>query len=93
MDKYRKRNNPTATIVEAVQLTKESLREVVGLCKGNVVEETDALDPTKKYVGVNFLGWDGMTRASEGDYIIRDAMGDLHVRWPNVFETDFEKVE
>lgn len=93
MDRYRRKEEPLVdTEVEAVQLTATNVGEVVAWCRGVQVEEIDALDATKKYVGVNFSSWNGIQRASEGDYIIKDALGDFHSRWPQAFETQFERV-
>lgn len=93
MDRYRKRSSDGAPEFEAVQLTKENVHEVAHWCVGQEVEEIDALEPDKRYVGLNFLSWNGMHRASEGDYIIKDALGDFHSRWPDSFEQSFERVE
>jgi hypothetical protein len=92
MQKYRKRDNPKAGVIEAVKLTKENVSEVAEWCTGQEVEEIDALDPSIRYVGLNFIAWDGVTRASEGDYIVRDAISEFHLRWADNFERDFEKV-
>lgn len=91
MQQYRRKD--TGAIVEAVQLRKDNVSEVANWCVGQEVEETDALDPDKKYVGVNFISWDGMARASESDYIIKDILGNFVSRWPQPFEEAFEKVE
>ena len=81
------------TTVEAIQLTHDNVTEVADWCTGKEVKEIDALDPKKSYVGLNFLSWNGIVRASEGDYIIRDALGGFHYMWPQRFEENFEKVE
>jgi len=88
-----KRKTGDENEVEAVQLTKDNAHEVAAWCNaGAQVEEIDALEPDKKYVGLNLTSWNGLTRASEGDYIIKDGLGTFHVRWPQNFEADFEKV-
>lgn len=89
---WRKRDSPEAPTVEAVQLTKENVREVAEWCTGKEITEIDSLDPDKKYVGLNFLSWEGMTRAHEGDYIIKDSLGQFTWRWPENFEQSFEEV-
>jgi len=78
-------------VVEAVQLSKENVREVAEWCTGKEVEEIDALDSTKRYVGLNLLTFQGMARASEGDYIAKDNLGDFHIRWAENFTQNFEK--
>lgn len=95
MQKYRRvhEGNTEGVTVHAVQLTKDNVHEVAEWCTGQEVVEIDALDNTKTYVGLNFIGWAGMERASEGDYIIKDNLGDFHSRWPTSFEQYFEKME
>jgi len=93
MQSYKKLNNPNAATIEAVQLTKGNVHEVAEWCTGKEVTEIDALDPTKTYVGINVILWDGLGRVSEGDYLIKDALGEFHVRWADNFERDFGKVE
>ena len=93
MEKYQKRDVPDAPPIRAIQLTKENVKEVAVWCGGREVEEIDALDPEKTYVGLNLSSWSGMVRASEGDYIIKDSLDTFHVRWPGEFEHQFKKVE
>jgi hypothetical protein len=94
MQKYRHRQNTQAQPFEAIQLLPENVNEVMAWIDGTVtqVEEIDSLDPTKRYVGVNFTSWRGPDRASEGDYICKDGLGDFHVRWAENFEHTFEEV-
>lgn len=87
------RRKDTGVVVEAVQITKENVQYVADWCVGQEVEEIDALDTSKRYVGINFISWDGMARASEGDYIIKDPVGNFISRWPHAFEENFERVE
>lgn len=87
------RRKDTGAEVEAVQLTKENVKEVADWCTGQEVTEIDSLDNTKSYVALNFISWDGMARASEGDYIILDPMGNFLSRWGHAFEEAFEKVD
>ena len=91
MQRYK--HKETGVEVEAVQLTKENASEVADWVVGKEVEEIDALDASRHYVGLNFISWDGMARASEGDYIIKDPVGSFLSRWPEAFEANFEKVE
>ena len=92
MDRYVRKNDPRATVVEAVQLTKHNVKEVAEWCVGREVEEIDALDPEKRWVGINVITWEGLKRLSEGDFLVLDAMGDFHIRWPEQFEITFEKI-
>ena len=90
MQLYRRKD--TGAEVEAIQLTKENIQEVAEWCVGQEVKEIDSLDNSKTYVGLNFISWDGMARASEGDYIIKDPLGNFISRWGSSFEETFEKV-
>lgn len=87
------RRKDTGAEVQAVQLRKDNVQEVADWCTGQEVKEIDALDSSKTYVGLNFISWDGMARASEGDYIILDPMGNFISRWGHAFEEAFERVE
>lgn len=91
MQRYRR--SETGAEVEAIQLTKDNITEVADWCTGQEVKEIDSLDPSKTYVGLNFISWDGVARASESDYIIKDELGYFHSRWPHAFDNDFEKVD
>jgi hypothetical protein len=92
MQKYRRKENPDF-VVEAVQLTKANVREVAEWCIGKEIEETDAMDSSIKYVGLNLLTVvEGIRRASEGDFVVQDVIGGFHVRWPDNFLRDFEEV-
>ena len=94
MDYYRYRKSSHDYVVEAVQLTKENVKYVAEWCGGVEVEEIDALDASRRYVGLNLLTEEsGYIRASEGSYIVKDPAGYFHVAWQGRFEHDFEKVD
>lgn len=97
MDRYQRRparglkTGKEGQVVEAVQLTKENVDQVIEWCDGTGVEEIDALDSEKRYVGINIPSWGGVVRASEGDFVIKDHLGEFHTRWPDHFNNMFEK--
>lgn len=92
MDSYQDKNR--GRFVTAVQLTKENAEDVAKWCSGHIVEEIDSLEPDKTYVGINLRAWHGdVARASEGDYILQDSLGEFLIRWPVEFESTFKKVE
>lgn len=72
----------------AVQLTKENASDLAKWCGGRIVEESDALSPQKKYVGINVPIFDGPKRLSEGDYLARNRDGQFSV-WA---ERSFTKI-
>jgi hypothetical protein len=93
MQSFRKRDSETGVLVEAVKLTSENVKQVADWCNGTEVKEIDALDSSKTYVGINFLSWEGLARASEGDYIVKDHLDEFHTRWAVNFEDQFEAVD
>jgi hypothetical protein len=92
VQQYRRKFAQEPSVIEAVQLTKQNVEEVAAWCAGKEVTEIDALEHTITYVGLNVITWDGMARASEGDYILKDALGDFHIRKPHAFTTTYEPI-
>ena len=67
LKKYRVRANT----FRAAQVTEENAAEVARWCKGLLVEEIDAVDPSKKYPAINVKTRDGeMMRAGVGDWVV-----------------------
>lgn len=92
MQSYRQKENPAAGTVEAVQITKENVSEVAEWCCGKEVDAFDAMH-NERIASINLLTVvDGVRRAEEGDYIVKDHIGGFHIRWEDNFERDFEKV-
>src|SRR5690349_3416054 len=89
---YRRRPSPDNIAVDAVQLTADNVDEVASWCSGHKVIEHDALDHEKTFVGINVPTCEGVVRASEGDYIIKDVMFEFHVRRPGDFESKYERL-
>lgn len=56
--------------VTAERLTKSNVDELADLCKGLKVEEQDAQDPSKTFVGINVPSRRGNRRLSEGDWLV-----------------------
>lgn len=79
--------------VEAEQLCPENADRLAMWCGGALVEEYDPFDKTKKFVAMNVPTINGMRRASEGDYIVKDGTGIISVRKKNVFESEYELAE
>lgn len=79
--------------VSVNQLTAENAEAVTLWCHGFQVEEIDALEPDKRYVGINIQTIAGGERASEGDYIIQDANGRFWPCKPYSFHSLYQKVD
>jgi hypothetical protein len=62
-------------LIEAVQLTKENLEEVLEWSGGFEVEEIDALNHELKFVGLNVVTALGPRRCSEGEWLIKNKDG------------------
>jgi hypothetical protein len=77
--------------VEAMQLTPERHDDAALWTGGMKVVETDPRDPNKKFVALNIPTVRGMERASEGDYIVKDASnGGFCVVKKRDFEAKYE---
>lgn len=77
-------------VIEAVQLAPENVDEVALWCGGQRIEEQDALDSSKIFVGLNILTLEGSMRVGEGDYIIKDALGRFYQRNCSAFEATYD---
>lgn len=79
------------TLVEAEEVTRDTVDRVARWCGGRVIEEQDAQDTSKTFVGINLPTLHGMARASEGDYVVKGAAGDF---WPvqrDIFQSKYEQ--
>lgn len=65
--------------VEANQLTHDNVEAVALWCGGVSVVEHDAIDNNVTFAGINVPTPHGMQRAQEGDYIVRQLIGDFIV--------------
>lgn len=77
--------------VEAEKLTKENVDELTAWCNGVAVREENIFDSNQVMVGINVPCNQGNIRASEGDYILKNATGNFHVRSAINFEDQFEE--
>ena len=92
MPKFRRKG--FAVEIEAVQLTADNADEV-SKWSGNspIVVEHDALDHSKTQPGLNVGTFDGNRRASVGDFIVKDLLGEFHVRQQGDFLSKYEPVD
>jgi hypothetical protein len=79
-------------LVMAMQVTAENLEQAVSFCNGQPVVEYDALDTSKSYAAVNVPTSDGVKRASEGDYLVKELGGQVTVVRKNTFERYYNAV-
>lgn len=75
--------------IEALELTPEKLDVAVSWTRGVEVVEIDPLDNRLRFVAINIPTSSGHKRASEGDFIIKDALGNLTVMGPNEFRSKY----
>jgi hypothetical protein len=78
--------------VEAIQLTPNSVKDTALWCGGYEIEQYDAIDRSKKFVGLNIPTMEGVKRASETDYVVKEATGTFSVMSQREFESKYELV-
>jgi hypothetical protein len=78
--------------VWAIELTPDSIERAKIWCGGMEVVETDALDNTKKFVALNIPTLQGVKRASQGDFIVRDVDGVIDVVSPEKFKREYRPI-
>lgn len=83
--KFRKK----PVVIEAIQLTKENVVEVLSFCNnaGNIVASNE--DET----GISILTLEGTMIANTGDYIIKGVKGEFYPCKPDIFEQTYEEVD
>jgi hypothetical protein len=86
---WRKKSLPGFE-VEAAQVSSTNAAELTAWCGGQLVEEIDPFDSSKRYPGINVPTEQGMERASLGDHIFKVAPGDFRVRTPHAFTNVWE---
>jgi hypothetical protein len=78
--------------VEAIQVTPESVERATLWSGARQVEEIDPNDSTKRFVALNIPTLDGVKRAGEGDYIVRNNLGEFSVMSQPEFESKYKLV-
>lgn len=78
--------------IEARQVTPDTVADIVAWCGGVQVEEQDALDPNRTYVGVNVPTLSGVVRVSEGDYVAKSPQGGFFAASAMELHANFEEV-
>lgn len=83
--KFRKK----PVVIEAIQLTKENVVDVLSFCNssGNIVASNE------DEMGISILTLEGTMTANTGDYIIKGVKGEFYPCKPDIFEQTYEEVE
>lgn len=88
--KYRKK----PVIVEAVQLRWDTWNEICDFAGvGKLVDGKPEGCQDGDKIGMNIPTPKGLAHASENDYVIRGAAGELYPCKPHIFEQTYESVE
>jgi len=82
MPQYRKK----PVVIEAMQLTPESLEVVETFCGGAI--KGTALPRPERIIHIQTL--EGEMTASMGDYVIRGVKGEFYPCKPDIFEATYE---
>jgi hypothetical protein len=79
--------------VKAIQLRSDNAESVAEWCGGQTVEEIERHeDGEKRFVGLNIPTLDGVIRASEGDYVVKEAHGGFTKISAQEFSSTYEMV-
>lgn len=84
---YKRKPNP----VHAVSITKDNCEEAAEWCGGEVVTEHHAMDDKITYCGINVPTINGVERASETDFIIKNSRGEVSVERYSNFLHEYEE--
>ena len=78
--------------ITGVSITKDNCEEVAEWCGGEVVTEQHAMDSTVTYCGINVPTINGVERASESDFVIKNSRGEISVERFSKFLSEHEEV-
>ena len=83
--KFRKK----PVVIEAIQLTKENVVDVLSFCNNasNIVASSE------DEMGISILTLEGTMTANTGDYIIKGVKGEFYPCKPDIFELTYEEVD
>lgn len=71
--------------VTAMRMDEQLVTAISAWCHGQLVEEIDAADSTKRFPAINLRTREGVSRASLGDYVIKHEDGTFEVKKPGAF--------
>lgn len=92
VDLFHPRVNDSVTI-EANHLTQLNVEAVAVWCGGVSVVEHDAFNHETTFAAINVPTIEGMVRAQEGDWVVRDPQGHFYVEKDSIFKERFEPVK
>lgn len=78
--------------VEAIHLTRDTVREAALWCGGVEVEEIDPTDSSRRFPALNVPTRDGVCRCSEYGYVVKNSTGDFEVWSQRKFERTYERI-
>ena len=87
LTQYKRKPNE----VLAVSISKENCAEVAEWCGGEVVTEHNAMDHEVTYCGINVPTINGVERASQTDFIIKNSRGEVSVERYSRFLAEYEE--
>lgn len=76
-------------VIEAKQLTRESMEEVKDWCSGITWSKA----PMRAVTGITIGTLEGVMEASFGDWIIKGVKGEFYPCKPDIFEKSYEPAE
>lgn len=85
MPRYRKK----PVVVEAIQITKSNIIDVVNWCSGDMVK-TLFFDGRKDIHSIEIQTLEGTIRAETGDWIIKGVRGEFYPCKPDIFAETYE---
>ena len=77
--------------VLAGRLSKDNVEHVAVWCGGKQIEEINPTDSSDRYVALNVPTMNGIERASEGDFIIKNSRGEISVQQAGSFLYEYEE--
>lgn len=78
--------------VEAAKVTAQTAHGIAEWCDGEIVEEIDPFDSSKRFPALNLETLEGRARASIGWYVVRSERGAFYVIWSTLFERTYKEV-
>jgi hypothetical protein len=71
--------------IQAMLMSPELATVISVWCHGQIVEEIDPFDNNNRFPAINLATREGVSRASQGDYVIKHSDGTFEVKKPGAF--------
>jgi len=88
-DAGAKRFRKKPVVIEAMQLTKQNIRDAMEWCGGTYWSRP----PMRAITGIKIKTLEGEMEASFGDWIIRGVQGEFYPCKPKIFEATYEPAD